>query len=560
MDMVKTRMRCLVVLLTAFAGSIGAAGASLKPKALVIMLDGMRADAVENARATNLRMLRDGNWQPGYRCAWSSNAHTIYDAATSSGPNHVAIACGVTSKKSTVVNNGKCACDFDKWPSWLTRVVCARPDLKALFMFSWKWDRQISPDSRVEFVHGSDEANAVDMAKRLSAHDAPDAVMWYVDWPDHGGHGFGFYPYTTEYLRHVYLSDKAVGDALDAIASRPTFAEEDWLIIVTADHGGYANIHGLWGGHCETVPLLVAGRNVPQGRMPGVPRNFDVAPTVLAHFGVDFCGFGLDGKVSGIEMVSDVSRSLDDGLAVYMPFEGNMPAALSNAVDGSVVAAGECGKVSIIAKGGFIGGCLHLGSATNGAGSVCLKGSENLTFENGSDFAMTMWVRMGSAQNGDSVIVGNKDWRNGANPGVLITGNKILGTERLSPEIGGVCFNAGMNCSRRRIDLGPYDTEFGKWTFYAVTRGSDGVLSFYQGGRDGHLYRIAYGASGLKLRTGMPFFLGQDGTGRYNYEFNGDIDDLGLWTRSLSHEEIRKIYAAGCLGVCLGEFFKPRKD
>ena len=42
------------------------------PKALVIMLDGLRADAVENvAGAANLRMLRDGAWRPEYGCAWS---------------------------------------------------------------------------------------------------------------------------------------------------------------------------------------------------------------------------------------------------------------------------------------------------------------------------------------------------------------------------------------------------------------------------------------------------------------------------------------------------------
>ena len=37
------------------------------PKALVVMLDGCRADAVENATAPNLQKLMAGQWQPGYR-------------------------------------------------------------------------------------------------------------------------------------------------------------------------------------------------------------------------------------------------------------------------------------------------------------------------------------------------------------------------------------------------------------------------------------------------------------------------------------------------------------
>ena len=282
-----------LVSITAFAADV-----SRKPKALVIMLDGMRGDAVENACAPNLQMLRDGRWQPGYKCAWTLNAHTLYDAPALSAPNHVGIACGVTSKKSTIVNNGTSRCDFAKWPSWLVRAVSAKPELKALFMFSWNWDKQLSPDPRVEFVCGTDESNAANMAKRLSTPDAPDAVMWYIDWTDHGGHLCGYYPYTPGYLHCVHLSDKAIGGALAAIASRPTFDKEDWFVIVTADHGGYGRSHGALGGQSETIPFLMTGRDMPQGKMNGIPHNYDVAPTVLAHFGIDASGFELTEKQS----------------------------------------------------------------------------------------------------------------------------------------------------------------------------------------------------------------------------------------------------------------------
>ena len=536
----------------AAAAAVGltAAAGHLKPKALVIMLDGMRADSVENAYAPNLRMLRDGAWQPGYKCAWSLTAHAIYDAVTVSGPNHTAIATGVTAAKTTIKGNHKSTCDFKKWPSWLVRVLDAKPGLKALFMFSWKWDGQISSDPRVEFIHGSDADNARAMPKRLAAPDAPDAVQWYIDWPDHGGHGYGYYPYTIGYLNTVYLSDKAIGDALKAIASRPTFKDEDWMIIVTSDHGGYWRTHGLWGGHCETIPFMVAGRNVSQGRTPGIPRNFDAAPTVLAHFGIDTGSFGLDGKAVGSETVSAATCSLTDGLAVYLPFEGKVPA---NAAPGDI-APEPFGNASVVGKGGFVGGCLRVSVATNAPSGLRLKGSENLKFGDGAKFSFTMWVRMPEAQKGDPVIVANKEWHNGSNPGILVTGNK-----KIQSKVGGVCFNAGMGGPRSRIDIGPYDIEFGKWTFYATTRGPDGVLNFYQGGRDGYLYRIALDASEIKLATGLPFCLGQDGTGRYPHAFNGDVDDFALWTRALSHDDVRRVYEAGRQGVALGELLQPAR-
>ena len=78
----------LAVLTASTVFCLNAAENNLKPKALVIMLDGMRADSIENVYTPNLRMLRDGKWQPGYKCAWSLSAHTIYDAITVSGPNH----------------------------------------------------------------------------------------------------------------------------------------------------------------------------------------------------------------------------------------------------------------------------------------------------------------------------------------------------------------------------------------------------------------------------------------------------------------------------------------
>ena len=528
------------------AVGVTAFAAQLKPKALVIMLDGTRGDTVEHLHTPNLRRLVEGRWQSGYKCASTLTASTIMDAITVSGPNHTAIATGVTSAKTTLRGNHKSTCDHRKWPSWLVRLLNAQPDKKALFMFSWGWDKQISPDPRVEFIHGTDAANAAAMPKRLAAPDAPDAVQWFIDYPDHGGHGFGFYPYADGYKHYIYLADKAIGGALDAIAARPTFKDEDWMIIVTADHGGYWRTHGLWGGHCETIPFILAGRNVSHGRIPGIPHNYDAAPTVLKHFGIDASGMDLDGKVVGSETAADAKRSIKDALAVYLPFEGKAPA---NAAGGNVVPE-AFGKASILGRGEFLGGCLRVAAATNAFSGVRLKGSEKLAFENGREFAIAMWVRMPEAQKGDPSIVGNKNWDNGSNPGIVVVGNKKIDR---GVKTGGVCVNAGLEGSRKRVDIGPYDIDFGKWVFYAVTCNSEGVLSFYQGGRDGYLYRIVLDAKGIKLVTGLPFCIGQDGTGRYGSQFVGDIDEFALWTRSLSHEDVKKVYATGRDGIPLGD-------
>ena len=117
----------------------------------------------------------------------------------------------------------------------------------------------------------------------------------------------------------------------------------------------------------------------------------------------------------------------------------------------------------------------------------------------------------------------------------------------------GVCFNCALSGKTQRLDMGTFDIDYGEWCFYAVTRGADGVLRVYQGGRDGRLYWIAEDASAIVLKTGLPFWIGQDGTGRCTASMNGDVDDFALWTRSLSHEDVRRIYEEGRRGKAVGD-------
>jgi hypothetical protein len=67
---------------------------------------------------------------------------------------------------------------------------------------------------------------------------------------------------------------------------------------------------------------------------------------------------------------------------------------------------------------------------------------------------------------------------------------------------------------------------------------------------------MAEKAPEIALATGMPFCLGQDGTSARKNGFSGDIDEFALWTRSLSHDEVRRIYEAGRKGIELGELLE----
>ena len=548
------RAPAIVVCLIAGVASAMSAGGALNPKALVVMLDGMRADTVDNGFAPNIKRLADGQWQSGYHGAWSLCASTLRDGTTESAPNHVGIATGVTVKKSGIDWNPDLVyrgTEAGKLPTWLTRLVKARRDLKALHIFSWAGDLRLSPDYGVQFIFDRDKANARTLVKMMADAEAPDAILWYIDLPDEAGHGSGYYPYSEGYQDAVRTSDGYVGEVLAAIAARPTFANEDWLIVITADHGGWDRFHGQKCTQCYTIPFIVAGLHVAQGRIPGVPHNYDAAPTALAHFGVDVSKIDFDGQVRGKEVAAEAPpRALDDGLAVYLSFSDGVAENRGAAAD---VLAELRGNAAFVADGA-VGGALRVSAATNCAGSVCLKGSERLKFEKGAEFAFAAWVRTFGPQVGDPLVFGNKNWEGGSNPGIALIASKGVDMRRVCNwNVKKRCSEFGFmfNCGRvgqKREDLGAYNPDFGQWTFYAATRDADGVVRFYQGRRDGYLYCVADDLSDIAFDTGLPFFIGQDGRGVYRHPFVGDVDEFAIWTRTLSHEEVRHIYGAGLAG------------
>lgn len=549
---VNVSLRLLVGLVAGFAGgcSMLRTAEPMKPKVLVVMLDGTRADGLAAAQTPNIDRLRTGTWQPGYRGAFSDFSQPVPDARPSSAANHTAIATGASSAKTGLHDNGELAKglgNWKDWPTWLVRIA-AEKKAKSLFVYSWDVDKNLDPDPRVTFIHGSDAENGARMPKILAAPDAPDAILYFIDIPDHAGHTKGFYPHTPSYLQGLAEADRHVGACLDALASRPTFKNEDWLVVITSDHGGQARSHGLWGGSCTTIPLVIAGRQTPDGRLAGSPRNRDVAAWALRHFGFDAAQLNLEARISEA-VVSVEKRALKDGLAAYLTFDEK---SFANAIPNRVKTRALGPRASFRPVDGKFGGCVSFTGEKGVPGGLALTGSEKLAFEKNANFAVTLWTRLPQDPEGDALVFGNKDWHSGAHPGVGLVSAKC--TEGV--KVPGIALNAVPGDERPRVDMGTMEIEYGKWTFYAVTCTEDGELVLCQGTSDGHFYWIAERAPALKLATGLPFCIGQDGTGKYPHTLRGDVDDFALWTRALSLDELRQIYEKGRQGIPVGQLIK----
>jgi hypothetical protein len=69
--------------------------------------------------------------------------------------------------------------------------------------------------------------------------------------------------------------------------ARPKSAEEDWLVLITTDHGGRGNAHGGDSDVERNIWLIANGPRLPRERLleEPVPQTA-LVPMIYAHLGI----------------------------------------------------------------------------------------------------------------------------------------------------------------------------------------------------------------------------------------------------------------------------------
>lgn len=78
----------------------------------------------------------------------------------------------------------------------------------------------------------------------ISKADCSDFIFSIFEYCDHTGHDTGFSHANPEIVEAFKDAELTSREIITAIESRETYETEDWLIIITTDHGGYNNWHG----------------------------------------------------------------------------------------------------------------------------------------------------------------------------------------------------------------------------------------------------------------------------------------------------------------------------
>lgn len=282
---------------------------------LVIGVDGMGFGTYgfSNVSTPNMDSLINGTWQAGYNGAYANNAFsggilgTATQQQTVSGPSWSSILTGVWVDRHNVLDNGSTfqnqSGDYHNNNTYLEML---EENVAGIVTGSFvAWDDihfNIIPsitdaDSAID-VDMVDNGNDANVTSAAIGHvgsistNAPSATFVHLLDVDLMGHSTG--SDDVRYGNAITIADARVGQLLDAVSGRANFENEDWQIIIIADHG-----HRAAGGHGgqsdieRTVPLIISSSSAIQGGLLGADQPVsivDVAPTVLTHFDLSVPG------------------------------------------------------------------------------------------------------------------------------------------------------------------------------------------------------------------------------------------------------------------------------
>ena len=273
-------------------------------KVLLIGVDGVRVDVLASAATPNIdALIATGKF--------SDRART--GSPTVSGPSWSSMLIGVWPEKHGVHGNDFSDNEYDDFPDFLTRLEQVDPEFRTYAIVDWPplgstaaggpligdlvdVRRMIDGDS---LGYATADSISVAVAVRYLESEDPDAMFVYLGNVDVVGHDRG--SLAPEYRRAIEVADGQVGELVAAMKRRSTYEREDWLVLVSTDHGRRDD--GGHGGESDlehTIFYLAAGPGAARGQAD-FPEIVDVAVTALTHLGITIdTAWQLDGRSVGL--------------------------------------------------------------------------------------------------------------------------------------------------------------------------------------------------------------------------------------------------------------------
>ncbi|WP_370592782.1 alkaline phosphatase family protein [Roseivirga sp. E12] len=291
-------------------------------KVVFILLDGIPADVLEASNTPYLDEIAD---ETGYTRAYvGGEKGGASESPTISAVGYNSLLTGTWANKHNVWGNSIKAPNYDYWS--IFRIAKEHnPNLKTAIFSTWLDNRtkligeglpetgnlkmdyafdgfeldtvRFPHDAERQYILNIDEMVATETADYI-ASDAPDLSWVYLEYTDDMGHRYGDSP---QMAKAVELADAQVGRIWKAVQQREAQYDEDWLIIITTDHGRTAVNGKGHGGQSDRERTTWIVTNYPKP-LPSFYQNpgiVDIMPSIVNYMDLTMpkeIAEGIDGE------------------------------------------------------------------------------------------------------------------------------------------------------------------------------------------------------------------------------------------------------------------------
>ena len=299
-------------------------------KAVYIILDGISADILESLDTPNIDQIASLG---GYARATTGGIAGGYsESPTASAIGYNNVLTGVWANKHNVYTNMILNPNYRYW-SLYRLLETQKPSLVTALYSSWIDNRtkliglgleesgsfsiDIVRDGYdvVEHVIQQDSAWVRELDDHVAkeaatsiALDGPDFSWVYLWYPDDTGHSFGDSEPHFESIRHA---DTQVGMIWQSVQQRMEAFDEDWMVVITTDHGRAlpdGRNHGGQTAREKTVWFATNHSGVNEYFDRGDVQHVDLYPSIASHLGVEIPK-ELSRELDGVSFIGPVDVS-----------------------------------------------------------------------------------------------------------------------------------------------------------------------------------------------------------------------------------------------------------